>query len=79
VVEWPGTTPETEDILRSSGVMYRHIVCRKNITNVRKIAVCQRNNAIYHIKKHHLDGIVHFADEERSYMGDVFEEMRKIR
>jgi hypothetical protein len=79
VVEWPGTTPETADILRSSGVMYRHIVCRKNITNVRKIAVCQRNNAIYHIKKHHLDGIVHFADEERSYMGDVFEEMRKIR
>jgi hypothetical protein len=79
VVEWPGTTPETADILRSSGVMYRHIMCRKNITNVRKIAVCQRNNAIYHIKKHHLDGIVHFADEERSYMGDVFEEMRKIR
>ncbi|VAH22727.1 unnamed protein product [Triticum turgidum subsp. durum] len=51
----------------------------KNLTSVRKIAVCQRNNAIYHIKKHHLDGIVHFADEERSYMGDVFEEMRKIR
>ncbi|KQK04923.1 probable glucuronosyltransferase Os05g0559600 [Brachypodium distachyon] len=79
VVEWPGTTFETEEILRSSGVMYRHLVCRKNITSVRKIAVCQRNNAIYHIKKHHLDGIVHFADEERSYMGDVFEEMRRIR
>ncbi|KAM0880953.1 hypothetical protein ACQ4PT_033235 [Festuca glaucescens] len=79
VVEWPATTVETADILRSSGVMYRHIMCRKNITNARKIAVCQRNNAIYHIKKYHLDGIVHFADEERSYMGDVFEEMRKIR
>ncbi|VAH10669.1 unnamed protein product [Triticum turgidum subsp. durum] len=60
VVEWPVTTFETAEILRSSGVMYRHIVCRKNLTSVRKIAVCQRNNAIYHIKKHHLDAMGRF-------------------
>lgn len=79
VVEWPEQSYETAEILRSSGVMYRHLVCRKNTTSVRKIAVCQRNNAIYHVKKHHLDGIMHFADEERSYSADVFEEMQKIR
>uniref|UniRef100_N1QQK4 Glycosyltransferases n=1 Tax=Aegilops tauschii TaxID=37682 RepID=N1QQK4_AEGTA len=56
---------ETVEILRSSGIM--------------KIIVCQKNNAIFHIKKHHLDGIVHFADEERAYSVDLFEEMRKIR
>ncbi|BAF18215.1 probable beta-1,4-xylosyltransferase GT43E isoform X1 [Oryza sativa Japonica Group] len=79
VVEWPDQSFQTAEILRSSGVMYRHLICRKNTTSVRKIAVCQRNTAIYHIKKHRLDGIMHFADEERSYMSDVFEEMRKIR
>ncbi|CAN6359188.1 unnamed protein product [Urochloa humidicola] len=79
VVEWPEQSYETAEILRSSGVMYRHLICRKNTTSVRKIAVCQRNNAIYHVKKHHLDGIMHFADEERSYSADVFEEMQKIR
>lgn len=79
VVEWPEQSYETAEILRSSGVMYRHLVCRKNTTSVRKIAVCQRNNAIYHVKRHHLDGIMHFADEERSYSADVFEEMQKIR
>ncbi|GJM89721.1 hypothetical protein PR202_ga05935 [Eleusine coracana subsp. coracana] len=79
VVEWPEQSYETAEILRSSGVMYRHLICKKNTTSVRKIAVCQRNNAIYHIKKHRLDGIVHFADEERSYSGEIFEEMQKIR
>ncbi|XP_062180386.1 probable beta-1,4-xylosyltransferase GT43E [Phragmites australis] len=79
VVEWPEQSFETTEILRSSGVMYRHLICKKNTTSVRKIAVCQRNNAIYHIKKYRLDGIMHFADEERSYAGDVFEEMQKIR
>ncbi|PUZ64821.1 hypothetical protein GQ55_3G173700 [Panicum hallii var. hallii] len=79
VVEWPEQSYETAEILRSSGVMYRHLICRKNTTSVRKIAVCQRNNAIYHVKKHHLDGIMHFADEERSYSAEVFEEMQKIR
>ncbi|KAL6848652.1 hypothetical protein ACP4OV_021235 [Aristida adscensionis] len=79
VVEWPEQSYETAEILRSSGVMYRHLICKKNTTSIRKIAVCQRNNAIYHIKRHRLDGIMHFADEERSYSVDVFEEMQQIR
>lgn len=79
VAEWPYQSRETAEILRSSGVMYRHLICNRNTTNIRKIVVCQKNNAIFHIKKHRLDGIVHFADEERAYSVDLFEEMRKIR
>jgi hypothetical protein len=79
VAEWPYQSRETAEILRSSGVMYRHLICNRNTTNIRKIIVCQKNNAIFHIKKHRLDGIVHFADEERAYSVDLFEEMRKIR
>ncbi|RCV26713.1 hypothetical protein SEVIR_5G271600v4 [Setaria viridis] len=79
VAEWPYQSRETAEILRSSGVMYRHLICTRNTTNIRKIIVCQKNNAIFHIKKHRLDGIVHFADEERAYSVDLFEEMRKIR
>ncbi|KAF8695998.1 hypothetical protein HU200_036879 [Digitaria exilis] len=79
VAEWPYQSRETAEILRSSGVMYRHLICSRNTTNIRKIIVCQKNNAIFHIKKHRLDGIVHFADEERAYSVDLFEEMRKIR
>ncbi|KAL6845295.1 hypothetical protein ACP4OV_024790 [Aristida adscensionis] len=79
VAEWPYQSRETAEILRSSGVMYRHLICNRNTTNIRKIIVCQKNNAIFHIKKHRLDGIIHFADEERTYSADLFEEMRKIR
>lgn len=79
VAEWPYQSRETAEILRSSGVLYRHLICNRNTTNIRKIIVCQKNNAIFHIKKHRLDGIVHFADEERAYSVDLFEEMRKIR
>ncbi|BAD73380.1 3-beta-glucuronosyltransferase-like [Oryza sativa Japonica Group] len=79
VAEWPYQSRETAEILRSSGIMYRHLICNRNTTNIRKIVVCQKNNAIFHIKKHRLDGIVHFADEERAYSADLFEEMRKIR
>ncbi|KAG8077530.1 hypothetical protein GUJ93_ZPchr0007g3766 [Zizania palustris] len=79
VVEWPYQSHETAEILRTSGVMYRHLTCDRNTTNIRKIVACQKNNAIFHIRKHRLDGIVHFADEERAYSADLFEQMWKIR
>jgi putative beta-1,4-xylosyltransferase IRX9 len=79
VAEWPYQSRETAEILRSSGVMYRHLICNRNTTNTRKTTVCQKNNAIFHIKKHRLDGIVHFVDEERTYSVELFKEMRKIR
>lgn len=70
---------ETARILMSTGMMYRHFACLMNLTNRRKMVNCQRNIAIYHIKKHHINGIVYFADDDGVYSLELFEEMRKIR
>ncbi|KAJ3670804.1 hypothetical protein LUZ60_008230 [Juncus effusus] len=70
---------ETARILMATGLMYRHFSCMMNVTNMRKMVNCQRNIAIYHIKKHHINGIVYFADDDGIYSLELFEEMRKIK
>jgi putative beta-1,4-xylosyltransferase IRX9 len=70
---------DTARILMSTGLMYRHFACMMNVTNMRKMLNCQRNIAIYHIKKHHINGVVYFADDYGVYSLELFEEMRKIR
>ncbi|KAI7988616.1 putative beta-1,4-xylosyltransferase IRX9H [Camellia lanceoleosa] len=48
-------SPETADILRrNGGVMYRHLVCNKNLTDIKDRAVHQRNVALSHIETHSL-------------------------
>ncbi|OVA20310.1 Glycosyl transferase [Macleaya cordata] len=79
VVEMSSQSTETADILRKTGVMYRHLVCDKNITSIRVQGVHQRNVALSHIEKHHLDGILYFADDNNMYSLDLFEQMREIR
>lgn len=79
VVEMSSQSDETADVLRSTGIMYRHIVCSKNLTDVRDGRVHQRNLALSHIETHRLDGIVYFADENNIYLVDLFEKMREIR
>lgn len=79
VVEMTSQSAETADILRRTGVMYRHLVCNVNLTDVRDRSVHQRNVALSHIETHHLDGIVYFADDSNIYLTDLFEQMRKIR
>lgn len=79
VVEMTLQSDETADILRRSGVMYRHLVCKKNLTDIKDRSVHQRNVALSHIETHHLDGIVYFADEHNIYSIDLFEQMRHIR
>ncbi|ERM98673.1 hypothetical protein AMTRI_Chr05g57380 [Amborella trichopoda] len=79
VVEIPVQSMETAEILRKTGVMYRHLVCEKNFTSSKLRGVNQRNVALAHIEKHHLDGIVYFADDDNVYSTDLFEQMRKIR
>lgn len=79
VVEMNAQSPETADVLRRTGIMYRHVVCDKNLTDVKDRRVHQRNAALSHIEVHRLDGIVYFADEENVYSIDLFEDMRKIR
>ncbi|KAK8669014.1 hypothetical protein V6N13_106455 [Hibiscus sabdariffa] len=79
VVEMTSQSEETADILRKSSVMYRHLVCKKNLTDIKDRNVHQRNVALFHIETHHLDGIVYFANDDNIYSIDLYEQMRHIR
>ncbi|KAL6207753.1 hypothetical protein ACLB2K_018707 [Fragaria x ananassa] len=79
VVEMTSQSVQTTDILRRTGIMYRHLVCEKNLTDVRDRSVHQRNVALFHIETHRLDGIIYFADEDNIYSEYLFEQMRQIR
>ncbi|KAF8377434.1 hypothetical protein HHK36_030811 [Tetracentron sinense] len=79
VVEMNSASMETAELLRKPGVMYRHLVCTKNSTNIKDRGVHQRNTALEHIEHHNLDGIVYFADDDNIYSLDLFESIREIR
>ncbi|KAL2346919.1 hypothetical protein Fmac_000919 [Flemingia macrophylla] len=79
VVEMTSQSEETADILRSSGIMYRHLICKMNLTNSSHRSILQRNVAIAHIETHRLDGIVYFADDDNIYSVELFQQMREIR
>ncbi|XP_015576941.2 probable beta-1,4-xylosyltransferase IRX9H [Ricinus communis] len=77
VVEMKTASLETAEMLRRTGVMYRHLVCDKNLSNVKDRGVYQRNAAFEHIERHRLDGIVYFADDDNVYSIDLFESLRE--
>lgn len=79
VVEMQTQSIETATLLRKTGVMYRHLVCKKNMTDVKDRGVHQRNTALEHIEQHQLDGIVYFADDDNVYTLELFEQMRLIK
>lgn len=79
VVEMNVASTETADILRGMGIMYRHLVCGKNLTDIKDRGVHQRNTALEHIEHHKLDGIVYFADDDNVYSLELFETLRDIR
>lgn len=70
---------ETAELLRRMGVMYRHLVCQRNSSDVKDRGVHQRNTAMEHIQRHRLDGIVYFADDDNIYSLQLFEQLREIR
>ncbi|KAF9687402.1 hypothetical protein SADUNF_Sadunf02G0089800 [Salix dunnii] len=79
VVEMTSASAETAEILRKTGVMYRHLVCvNKNNTSVKDRGVHQRNAGLEHIERHRLDGIVYFADDDNVYSLELFESLRNI-
>lgn len=78
VVEMNVESMETAEILRNSGVMYRHLVCTNNSTDLKDRGVHQRNTALEHIEHHKLDGIVYFADDDNIYSLELFESLREI-
>ncbi|KAI3670379.1 hypothetical protein L1987_87970 [Smallanthus sonchifolius] len=78
VVEMNAASMETADILRGMGIMYRHLVCTKNLTDIKDMGVHQRNRELEHIEHHKLDGIVYFADDDNVYSLQLFETIREI-
>ncbi|KAG6434695.1 hypothetical protein SASPL_106335 [Salvia splendens] len=78
VVEMNEASVETSEMLRNMGIMYRHLVCVKNNTDVKDRGVHQRNTALEHIERHRLDGLVYFADDDNIYSLELFESMREI-
>ncbi|KAH1124931.1 hypothetical protein GYH30_014535 [Glycine max] len=78
VVEMKAASMETAEVLRKTGVMYRHLVCNKNLTDVKDRGVHQRNTALEHIEHHRLDGIVYFADDDNVYSLELFDALRDI-
>lgn len=79
VVESEAATAETAEVLRRSGVMYRHVVSDKNSTDVKDRGVHQRNAALELIELHKLDGIVYFADDDNVYSLELFDQLREIK
>ncbi|KAF5200011.1 Nucleotide-diphospho-sugar transferases superfamily protein [Thalictrum thalictroides] len=78
VVESYSDSSELSDILRKTGVMYRHLVYKENFTDTEAEMEHQKNVALNHIEHHRLNGIVHFADIFNTYDLDFFHELREI-
>ncbi|TXG52604.1 hypothetical protein EZV62_021773 [Acer yangbiense] len=78
VVEAKAASFETAEMLRKTGVMYRHLVSQQNSSNVKDRGVHQRNAGLEHIERHRLDGIVYFADDDNVYSIELFESLREI-
>ncbi|CAN4121585.1 unnamed protein product [Withania somnifera] len=69
---------EVPEILRKTGIMYRHLVFKENFTNIHEEVDHQRNVALNHIEHHRLSGIVHFASLSSVYDLTFFDELRAI-
>ncbi|KAK9290905.1 hypothetical protein L1049_009084 [Liquidambar formosana] len=69
---------EVSEILRKSGIMYRHLVFKENFTDVEAEMDHQRNVALKHVEHHRLSGIVHFAGLSNVYDLGFFDDIRDI-
>ncbi|EOY07766.1 hypothetical protein QUC31_011163 [Theobroma cacao] len=78
VVEGKSDSNEVSEILRKTGIMYRHLVFKENFTDPEAEQNHQRNMALKHIEHHKLSGIVHFAGLSNVYDLDFFKELRQI-
>ncbi|GMI96562.1 IRREGULAR XYLEM 9 [Hibiscus trionum] len=78
VVEGQSDSNEVSELLRKTGIMYRHLVSKENFTDPETELNHQRNVALKHIEQHKLSGIVHFAGLSNVYDLDFFKELRQI-
>ncbi|KAI4378745.1 hypothetical protein MLD38_016182 [Melastoma candidum] len=79
VVEKRTERDEVSEMLRRTGIMYRHVVYKENFTDAATEADHQRNVALRHVKEHSLSGIVHFAPISNVYDLNFFNELREIK
>ncbi|KAB1223918.1 putative beta-1,4-xylosyltransferase IRX9 [Morella rubra] len=78
VIEAQTDTEEVSKMLRKTGIMYRHLVSKKNFTDQEAEMDHQRNLALKHIENHRLSGIVHFAGISNVYDLNFFHHLRAI-
>ncbi|KAL6987430.1 hypothetical protein U1Q18_013179 [Sarracenia purpurea var. burkii] len=78
VVEQQSESSEVSEILRRTGIMYRHLEFKENFTDPEVEMDHQRNLALNHIEHHRLSGIVHFAGLSNVYDLSFFDEIRAI-
>lgn len=82
VVEPAADAPATAEVLRGTGVMYRHLAFRPegNLTaaGAGAEAHAQRNAALAHVERHRLAGVLHFADAAAVYDVGFFDQIRQI-
>uniref|UniRef100_A0A0D9WC81 Glycosyltransferases n=1 Tax=Leersia perrieri TaxID=77586 RepID=A0A0D9WC81_9ORYZ len=80
VVEPAADAAATAEVLRGTGVMYRHLAFRpeENFTSAAAEAHAQRNAALAHVEKHRLSGVLHFADAAAVYDTSFFDQIRQI-
>ncbi|XP_057471399.1 beta-1,4-xylosyltransferase IRX9-like [Actinidia eriantha] len=78
VVEQKSDSSEVSQILRKTGIMYRHLVFKENFTDFEVEMNHQRNLALKHIEHHRLSGIAHFAGLSNFYDLSFFDEIRRI-
>ncbi|GER54321.1 galactosylgalactosylxylosylprotein 3-beta-glucuronosyltransferase, partial [Striga asiatica] len=78
VVEKQSDDSKVSEMLRKTGIMYRHVVFKENFTDLSSEMDHQRNIALNHIEHHRLSGIVHFAGLSNIYDLGFFEEIRAI-
>ncbi|XP_042015704.1 beta-1,4-xylosyltransferase IRX9-like [Salvia splendens] len=78
VVEPNPPDPEVSQILRKTGIMYRHVVSDEDFIDEDAEIDHQRNLALSHIEHHRLSGVVHFAGLSNVYDLSFFQEIRAI-
>lgn len=78
VVEAKTDSPELSEILRKTGIMYRHVVFNQEFEDLEAELNHERNLALSHIEHHRLSGIVHFAGLSNVYDLQFFQQLRDI-
>ncbi|KAI4349192.1 hypothetical protein L6164_009816 [Bauhinia variegata] len=78
VVEKRRESTELSELLRKTGIMYRHLVFKENFTDLEAELNHQRNLALKHIEHHRISGIVHFAGLTNVYDLEFFHHLRDI-